>query len=1043
LGTLAYAAEPELFVPVSADTASAQTQQMVPFAADSSQNITVEQSQKINRIKQRHTTKSVSLIKMDVNALKENNFHISLSPGKKFRVSRKHFQSKDTNNFIWSGEISGSSSMSTFVVQDGNVTGSIRDENNELYRIEPVGNGVHALTQIDESRFPPSARPLRDPMDKTQPTLYSEPTAPVPNVSKDANTVEIDVLVAFTPSARTAYGDMASLIRLAVAETNQTYQNSGINIQLNLVDSFEVNYSESGKSYETILSDFMKIQTVKDRRNSSGADMNLLIINQRDYCGMAYLYPNESYAFGLIHYDCAVGIYTFAHELGHIQGAGHNEQEDRNPYFTYGHGYIHPSSIASQNFRTVMAYECPGSRCTRIPYWSNPNMLYNSVALGTASTNNNVRLLNETAPRVAAFRARPASSPVCTLTPQVSTLPSAGGSYTVSASCTGSPTTYTWSVNGQVQSSRTSSLSYNFPANNASTTQSFVVAVTASNNTGSGSAQVTLSQAAVAPSSPVCTLTPQVSTLPSAGGNYMISANCTGSPSIYTWSVNGQAQSSRTSSLSYSFPANNTSTARSFIVAVTASNNAGSGSAQVTLSQAATSVSNIVCTLTPQVSSIPSSGGSYMVSASCTGSPTSYLWSVNGQLQSSRLNSLNYNFPANHSSSVQSFVITLTAVTSTNTGTAQVTLTQAAASVSSPVCTLTAQVSNIPSAGGNYTVSANCTGSPSTYTWSVNGQAQSSRSSSLSYNFPANNSSTAQSFRIIVTATNNAGIGSAQLTLEQAGMIASRPVCTLSSQVSSIPSAGGNYTVNANCTGSPITYTWSVNGQAQSSRTSSLSYNFPANNSSTARSFVIVVTATNNVGSSSVQATLSQAAASANRPVCALPNVATLPNTGGNYIIYASCSGSPTTYTWSINGQMQSSRSGSLTFSLPRNNTSSVQSYVIVVTASNSAGSGSAQTTLTQAGAVLTANKPVCSLPSNVATLPNTGGNYIIYASCTGSPTTYTWSINGQVQSSKINSLTFSLPRNNTSTIRSYVIAVTASNRDGSGSAQTILTQAR
>ena len=323
-----------------------------------------------------------------------------------------------------------------------------------------------------------------------------------------------------------------------------------------------------------------------------------------------------------------------------------------------------------------MAYECPGSRCTRIPYWSNPNMLYNSVALGTASTNNNVRLLNETAPRVAAFRARPASSPVCTLTPQVSTLPSAGGSYTVSASCTGSPTTYTWSVNGQVQSSRTSSLSYNFPANNASTTQSFVVAVTASNNTGSGSAQVTLSQAAVAPSSPVCTLTPQVSTLPSAGGNYMISANCTGSPSIYTWSVNGQAQSSRTSSLSYNFPANNSSTARSFVIVVTATNNVGSSSVQATLSQAAASANRPVCAL-PNVATLPNTGGNYIIYASCTGSPTTYTWSINGQVQSSKINSLTFSLPRNNTSTIRSYVIAVTASNRDGSGSAQTILTQA------------------------------------------------------------------------------------------------------------------------------------------------------------------------------------------------------------------------------------------------------------------------------------------------------------------------------------------------------------------------------
>ncbi|MCL2012159.1 MAG: PKD domain-containing protein [Cystobacterineae bacterium] len=894
VGTLAHAAEPELFVRPLANNAAApaSAQQAVPLSADSYKSATADQSKRMDKIKQRRTTKSISLMRVDINALKENKLRISLSANKKLQLSRKHFKATNPNNFTWSGVVPGTSALSTFVVHNGDVAASIRDENNELYSIEPIGDELYALIKIDESKFspcggvlhgdtqemhnpaPPASPSTRNALHNTN-ASHNANASQNAEVSQSANPVEIDVMVAYTPAARGAFANIAAQAALAVEETNQTYQNSGVNIRLNLVDSFELNYSENNKTYEGILSDFASLGrsgVVNDRRNQSGADLAMLIVGPGNYenniCGMAYLMTNVSsafspYAFGVVTHSCLTGSYVFAHEVGHIQGARHNEHIDSGNYpFPYGHGYIHSLPSSSQNFSTVMSYDWGAGcsyGCRKIPHWSNPDIRYNGIATGTIGTNNNARVLNETAQTVAAFKTASGSRPVCTLA-QMQTIPSTGGNYTLSASCTGSPTSYAWTVNGQPQSSRSNSLSYNFPINNSSSVQSFAISVTASNNAGSGSAQTTVNQAAATSGSrPVCTL-PQVQTIPSTGGNYTLSASCTGSPTSYVWTVNGQPQSSRSNSLSYNFPINNSSSVQSFAISVTASNNAGSGSAQTTVNQAAaTSGSRPVCTL-PQVQTIPYTGGNYTLSASCTGSPTSYVWTVNGQPQSSRSNSLSYNFPLNNSPTVQSFAISVTASNNAGSGSAQTTVNQAAAtSGSRPACTLYSQVSSIPSTGGNYTLSANCTGSPTNYTWSVNGQLQSSRSNSLSYNFPRNSSSTVQYFRIIFTASNSAGSSSIQATLPQAAAPVSRPVCTLRPQVSLIPSAGGNYMVSASCSGSPTSYTWSVNGRTQSSRSSSLIYNFPRNNSSVAQSFRIVLTANNSAGSSSTQITLSQA----------------------------------------------------------------------------------------------------------------------------------------------------------------------------------------
>ena len=69
--------------------------------------------------------------------------------------------------------------------------------------------------------------------------------------------------------------------------------------------------------------------------------------------------------------------------------------------FAYGFGHF-----VNGSYRTVMSYSnnCT-SGCTRVPYFSNPNVSYNSVATGIANQRDNARAGNTTAPDVANFRA--------------------------------------------------------------------------------------------------------------------------------------------------------------------------------------------------------------------------------------------------------------------------------------------------------------------------------------------------------------------------------------------------------------------------------------------------------------------------------------------------------------------------------------------------------------------------------------------------------------------------------------------------------------
>ena len=219
----------------------------------------------------------------------------------------------------------------------------------------------------------------------------------------------IRVLVVATNAAVTAYGgNMQSLVQLAVAESNQGYVNSNVGITLQLAGYETTSYTESG-NFTTDLTRFRNtsdgyMDSIHTSRNNTAADVGVLLINNTSYCGLASgIGSTASTAFAAVYWDCATGYYSFAHEIGHLQSARHDIASDpsTSPY-AYGHGYRYEPSSGSR-WRTIMAYDCSAG-CPRLNYWSNPNINYNGIPMGNASTADNQRVLVNTKATIAAFR---------------------------------------------------------------------------------------------------------------------------------------------------------------------------------------------------------------------------------------------------------------------------------------------------------------------------------------------------------------------------------------------------------------------------------------------------------------------------------------------------------------------------------------------------------------------------------------------------------------------------------------------------------------
>ncbi|MDP1798441.1 MAG: M12 family metallo-peptidase [Planctomycetaceae bacterium] len=266
-------------------------------------------------------------------------------------------------------------------------------------------------------------------------------------VADDGST--IDVLVAYTQKALTAVGgaaQMNALIQLAIEESNTAYQSSNVIQRVRLVHKVQTNYNEAtgfNPALEALTNaSDGKMDELHALRDQYGADMVSLIIDNTQYCGLAWLMSTESHAFenrafSVVHHDCATGYFSFSHELGHNMGLNHDVLNAGGggvaPY-AYGFRWVGNSGAT---WRSVMAY-APG---TRVGQFSNPDVLYDGVATGTVSQENNARALNETYDTVANFRASILpGTPIITSPLTASGQPNEPFSYQIVA--TNSPTSF-------------------------------------------------------------------------------------------------------------------------------------------------------------------------------------------------------------------------------------------------------------------------------------------------------------------------------------------------------------------------------------------------------------------------------------------------------------------------------------------------------------------------------------------------------------------------------------------------------------------------
>ncbi|MEO8506490.1 MAG: hypothetical protein ABI593_02560 [Betaproteobacteria bacterium] len=354
------------------------------------------------------------------------------------------------------------------------------------------------------------------------------------------------------------------------------------------------------------------------------------------------------------------------------------------------------------------------------------------------------------------------------------------------------------------------------------------------------------------------------------------------------------------------------------------------------------------------------------LTATCTGSPSTYVWTGCSSSQATCNAVAAVAGPATYS---------VKAANGAGTG-ATISLTvnwSAGSGGGKPVCAVNVDDAK-PTVGTTATLSANCSQSPTAYRWLscsylpqeicnvLPGCAATSGTCKVS-------ESNAGFVHYALDATNAAGTTRATRDVEwmPAYQPPAVPICSLQASDTS-PMVNSFIGLSANCSGNPSSFVWTgcASNQATCIATSnvagSITYGVAGTNAA----------GTGNAGNVTVTWMLP------GPPVCNLSPSTSTPFVGQTITITATCGGNPTSYVWTGCNSSTATCQATAT---------DVGTKLYTLIATNGAGAVTSSVSVTWIAPVIT---PVCTLTAakNTATV---GEQVTLTAACSNAPTSYAW----------------------------------------------------
>ncbi|HKZ04247.1 MAG TPA: zinc-dependent metalloprotease family protein [Methylomirabilota bacterium] len=254
-----------------------------------------------------------------------------------------------------------------------------------VFEILPVYDDVVRITEYDQARYPKEGRPIP----KRERAAPKEPPAAPPARPDTAERAQLKVLVllplpsyAFICSGNFfPFGNLLPLVANAF-EDNLNDVFAGLE-PTGVTATVVVECLSRTPAGGDLIADLHWVDsdaTVAALRDRHQADLVSLIIPSGDFCGRGYEnYPVEAgdapLGFSVVKASCALGNFSFAHELGHNIGMRHDRAaDDAFASETCNYGHIFPVRALGFDLtvRSVMAYDDACDGCPRIGVYSSP-----------------------------------------------------------------------------------------------------------------------------------------------------------------------------------------------------------------------------------------------------------------------------------------------------------------------------------------------------------------------------------------------------------------------------------------------------------------------------------------------------------------------------------------------------------------------------------------------------------------------------------------------------------------------------------------------
>ena len=326
-------------------------------------------------------------------------------------------------NYIWHGVLASTAENEECYCQLGSVT-LISSESGKIAHIV-VDDKTYELLQLSEGKFvlgKVDNRPFTESECLVNGARTHGSDAAPREQGRRTGNCDVKCLVLFTSNAQQVEGSISAIhnrANLAVSQTNQALRNSDVaecelKIELAGIQALDFDETNDIKFDINALVSNVEVQALRDEFE---ADIIVLLTdgNYTDPGGLFNILgvapsanvntaPSEELGFAIVEADAATARFTFAHEVGHLFGAGH---EDNPNGVARGHSFRTGNflpSIFGAGQQTIMHQRLLFSRNMTIQHYSNPAVRFDGVKTGIVGERDNTGKIRDEACFVAQYR---------------------------------------------------------------------------------------------------------------------------------------------------------------------------------------------------------------------------------------------------------------------------------------------------------------------------------------------------------------------------------------------------------------------------------------------------------------------------------------------------------------------------------------------------------------------------------------------------------------------------------------------------------------